>query len=119
MVQITSLYSSQQVLVQPSARLDFLKEATVMVQLSHPCILSMYGICENKRLMMLLELAPLGSLLDYLQVSFLALYMFWESGRGSTAVHNWQQQVILPPPPSSSPPPSSKGGMAHFVLVTP
>ncbi|THD23626.1 Tyrosine-protein kinase [Fasciola hepatica] len=54
------------VLVQPSQRLDFLKEATIMMQLSHPHIVTIYGVCENKRLMMILELAELGSLLDYL-----------------------------------------------------
>ncbi|CAH8852741.1 unnamed protein product [Trichobilharzia szidati] len=54
------------VLVQPSQRLDFLKEATIMMQLSHPHIITIYGVCENKRLMMILELAELGSLLDYL-----------------------------------------------------
>ncbi|CAL8099188.1 unnamed protein product [Calicophoron daubneyi] len=54
------------VLVQPSQRLDFLKEAAIMMQLSHPHIVTIYGVCENKRLMMILELAELGSLLDYL-----------------------------------------------------
>lgn len=37
-----------------------------MMQLSHPHIVTIYGVCENKRLMMILELAELGSLLDYL-----------------------------------------------------
>ncbi|KAF8567083.1 hypothetical protein P879_03314 [Paragonimus westermani] len=62
----TSREVAVKVLVQPSQRLDFLKEATIMMQLSHPHIVTIYGVCENKRLMMILELAELGSLLDYL-----------------------------------------------------
>ena len=46
--------------------MDFLKEATLMMKLQHPHIITIYGVCENKRLMMVLELAENGSLLDYL-----------------------------------------------------
>ncbi|KAK4470933.1 hypothetical protein MN116_006440 [Schistosoma mekongi] len=35
------------VLVQPSQRLDFLKEATIMMQLSHPHIVTIYGIASG------------------------------------------------------------------------
>ncbi|VDD80259.1 unnamed protein product [Mesocestoides corti] len=54
------------VLVQPCQRLDFLKEASIMMRLSHENIITIYGVCENKRLMMILELAELGSLLDFM-----------------------------------------------------
>ncbi|KAM7540368.1 hypothetical protein Aperf_G00000042277 [Anoplocephala perfoliata] len=54
------------VLVQPCQRLDFLKEASIMMRLSHENIVTIYGVCENKRLMMILELAELGSLLDFM-----------------------------------------------------
>ncbi len=37
-----------------------------MMRLSHENIVTIYGVCENKRLMMILELAELGSLLDFL-----------------------------------------------------
>jgi serine/threonine protein kinase len=46
---------------------DFLKEAKVMLSLKdHPNIIQIAGICRGKELMMIQELAPLGSLLKYL-----------------------------------------------------
>ncbi|TPP55979.1 Tyrosine-protein kinase [Fasciola gigantica] len=76
-----------QVLVQPSQRLDFLKEATIMMQLSHPHIVTIYGVCENKRLMMILELAELGSLLDYL--------LDYPERCQLPELYNWAMQVGL------------------------
>ncbi|KAL3309554.1 hypothetical protein Ciccas_011899, partial [Cichlidogyrus casuarinus] len=73
------------VLVQGSQRLDFLKEATVMMKLRHQNIITIYGLCENKRLMMLLELAELGSLLDYL-LNFPEVCLF-------TDLCNWAMQI--------------------------
>ncbi|PAA89541.1 hypothetical protein BOX15_Mlig008106g2 [Macrostomum lignano] len=55
------------VLASAQTRLDFVKEAAVMAKLAHPSIVRVLGLCENKRLMMLLELCPLGSLLDYIR----------------------------------------------------
>ena len=73
-------------MVQPSQRLDFMKEASIMMQLSHPNIITMYGVCENKRLMMILEVANLGSLLDYL--------LDYPEKIQLNDLHSWAMQVL-------------------------
>ena len=45
---------------------DFMREAAVLMRLDHQCVVQMIGISKGSQLMMLLELVPLGSLLDYL-----------------------------------------------------
>uniref|UniRef100_A0A8D8A527 Tyrosine-protein kinase n=2 Tax=Culex pipiens TaxID=7175 RepID=A0A8D8A527_CULPI len=47
-------------------RADFLREASVMIRLRHHCIVRLIGICKGPPLMMIEELVPLGSMLDYI-----------------------------------------------------
>ncbi|KXJ82070.1 hypothetical protein RP20_CCG016017 [Aedes albopictus] len=47
-------------------RVDFLREASVMIRLRHHCIVKLIGICKGPPLMMIEELVPLGSMLDYI-----------------------------------------------------
>lgn len=48
-------------------RVSFLREASVMIQLRHHCIVQMIGISKGPPLSMVQELVPLGSMLDYVQ----------------------------------------------------
>lgn len=45
---------------------EFLREASVMIKLSHHCIVKLIGISKGPPLMMIQELVPLGSMLTYL-----------------------------------------------------
>ncbi|XP_065082934.1 tyrosine-protein kinase Shark isoform X2 [Ochlerotatus camptorhynchus] len=47
-------------------RADFLREASVMIRLRHHCIVKLIGICKGPPLMMVEELVPQGSMLDYI-----------------------------------------------------
>ncbi|XP_055693525.1 tyrosine-protein kinase Shark isoform X2 [Lutzomyia longipalpis] len=47
-------------------REEFLREANVMIQLRHHCIVKLIGISKGPPLMMVQELVSLGSMLDYL-----------------------------------------------------
>lgn len=47
-------------------RADFLREASVMIRLRHHCIVKLIGVCKGPPLMMVEELVPLGSMLDYI-----------------------------------------------------
>ncbi|CAF0724108.1 unnamed protein product [Didymodactylos carnosus] len=50
-----------------SVKKDFLREAEHMATLTHHCITKLYGIVDNDdSMMMVIELLPLGSLIDYL-----------------------------------------------------
>jgi len=49
-----------------SNREEFLREARVMMELEHPCIVQLVALCKGPPLMMVQELVALGSLLDYL-----------------------------------------------------
>eukprot|EP00095_Tigriopus_kingsejongensis_P001147 maker-scaffold628_size122696-snap-gene-0.27 protein:Tk01147 transcript:maker-scaffold628_size122696-snap-gene-0.27-mRNA-1 annotation:"tyrosine-protein kinase shark" len=45
---------------------DIFREADIMLKLDHHCIIQLKGITEGTQIMLLLELAPFGSLLDYI-----------------------------------------------------
>ncbi|TDG50929.1 hypothetical protein AWZ03_002584 [Drosophila navojoa] len=45
---------------------EFLREASVMMRLAHKCIVRLIGISKGDMLMMVQELAPLGSMLQYI-----------------------------------------------------
>ncbi|XP_031636726.1 tyrosine-protein kinase Shark isoform X2 [Contarinia nasturtii] len=47
-------------------RIELLREASVMIKLSHHCIVKIIGISKGPPLMIVQELVSLGSLLDYL-----------------------------------------------------
>ncbi|XP_013774828.1 tyrosine-protein kinase shark-like [Limulus polyphemus] len=49
-----------------SGREEFIREVEVMVGLSHPCIVRLLGVCLGPPLMMIQELVPMGSMLDFL-----------------------------------------------------
>ncbi|XP_016986006.1 tyrosine-protein kinase Shark isoform X2 [Drosophila rhopaloa] len=50
-----------------SNKQEFLREASVMMRLEHKCIVRLIGISKGEMLMMVQELAPLGSMLQYIQ----------------------------------------------------
>jgi len=45
---------------------EFRREAGVMIELNHPCIVKLYGISRGESLMMVQELVAMGSALDYI-----------------------------------------------------
>ncbi|XP_065333958.1 tyrosine-protein kinase Shark [Cloeon dipterum] len=47
----------------------FLREARLMVRLSHPCIVRLLGVTDGHPLWMVQELVPLGSVLDFLRTT--------------------------------------------------
>lgn len=47
----------------------FLREARLMVRLSHPCIVRLLGVTGGHPLWMVQELVPLGSVLDFLRLT--------------------------------------------------
>jgi len=47
---------------------DFLREGRIMFSLQHPCILKIYGVCHELK-MIAIELAKLGSLDRYLRLN--------------------------------------------------
>ncbi|GFT73185.1 tyrosine-protein kinase HTK16 [Nephila pilipes] len=49
-----------------SYREEFIREVEVMVGLDHPCVVKLLGVCLGPPLMMVQELVPMGSLLDYI-----------------------------------------------------
>lgn len=49
-----------------SGREEFIREVEVMVGLDHSCIVRLLGVCLGPPLMMVQELIPMGSVLDYL-----------------------------------------------------
>lgn len=54
-------------LAQPGVFEDFIKEVQAMHILSHPNLIRLYGVVLSQPMMMVTELAPLGSLLDFLR----------------------------------------------------
>lgn len=50
-----------------SGESEFLREADVMGKLQHKNVVRLYGVCLQPSLMIIQELVPLGSLLDYLE----------------------------------------------------
>jgi len=53
--------------IEPGQSEDFLREAKVMMDLDHQCIVQLLGISHGPPVLMILELVPLGSLLSYLE----------------------------------------------------
>ncbi|KAH8384584.1 hypothetical protein KR093_001801 [Drosophila rubida] len=62
-VAIKTLRDAEQ---QAINKQEFLREASVMMRLEHKCIVRLIGISKGDMLMMVQELAPLGSMLQYI-----------------------------------------------------
>ena len=56
----------QSTLAEPGAFEDFVKECTAMHALDHENLIRLYGIVLSQPMMMIVELAPLGSLIDWM-----------------------------------------------------
>ncbi|XP_026273793.2 activated Cdc42 kinase Ack isoform X2 [Frankliniella occidentalis] len=69
----------QDALNQPGVFEDFVKEVQAMHQLDHPNLVRLYGVVLSHPMMMITELAPLGSLLDYLrkQCEHIPITVLW------------------------------------------
>lgn len=67
-------------LTQPGVFEDFMREVQAMHSLDHPKLIRLYGIVLSQPLMMITELAPHGSLLDYLrkQLGQLSISLLWD-----------------------------------------
>ncbi|XP_054738146.1 tyrosine-protein kinase Shark [Anastrepha obliqua] len=50
-----------------ASKKDFLLEASVMIRLNHHCIVQLIGLSKRETLMMIQELVPLGSMLNFIQ----------------------------------------------------
>uniref|UniRef100_A0A336M750 non-specific protein-tyrosine kinase n=1 Tax=Culicoides sonorensis TaxID=179676 RepID=A0A336M750_CULSO len=50
----------------PEDHSNFIREAQYMMDLYHPCVVRLIGICLEQQVMMIQELVPLGSMLDYI-----------------------------------------------------
>ncbi|CAH0385036.1 unnamed protein product [Bemisia tabaci] len=70
----------QDALSLPGVFEDFVKEVQAMHVLDHPNLIRLYGVVLSQPLMMVTELAPLGSLLDFLrkQCGHTPLPQLWE-----------------------------------------
>ena len=65
---------------QPGAFEDFVKEVQSMHALDHENLIRLYGIVLTQPMMMIVELAPLGSLIDYLrkQLNRMPVNIIWD-----------------------------------------
>ncbi|XP_075237189.1 activated Cdc42 kinase isoform X1 [Lycorma delicatula] len=79
-MQVAVKVLKQDALSQPGVFEDFVKEVQAMHQLDHPQLIRLYGIVLSQPMMMITELAPLGSLLDYLrkQCTQLSITVLWD-----------------------------------------
>ena len=70
----------QDTLAQPGAFEDFVKECTAMHALDHENLVRLYGIVLSQPMMMIVELAPLGSLMDWMhkQCGHVSISRIWD-----------------------------------------
>ena len=70
----------QSTLAEPGAFEDFVKECTAMHALDHENLIRLYGIVLSQPMMMIVELAPLGSLVDWMhkQCGNIAISRIWD-----------------------------------------
>ena len=71
----------QDTLTQPGVFEDFVKEVQSMHCLDHENLIRLYGIVLTQPMMMIVELAPLGSLIDFLhkQCAHVPITTIWVS----------------------------------------
>jgi activated CDC42 kinase 1 len=64
----------------PGAFEDFVKEVQSMHALDHENLIRLYGIVLTQPMMMVVELAPIGSLIDYLrkQLNRMPVNSIWD-----------------------------------------
>uniref|UniRef100_H3AVZ5 Protein kinase domain-containing protein n=1 Tax=Latimeria chalumnae TaxID=7897 RepID=H3AVZ5_LATCH len=65
---------------RPEALRDFLQEVNTMSSLNHPNLIRLYGVVLSEPIKMVTELAPLGSLFDFLRTpgQMFSLYVLWQ-----------------------------------------
>ena len=65
---------------QPGIFEDFVKEVQSMHCLNHENLVRLYGVVLTQPMMMIVELAPLGSLIDFLhkQCGHVPITMIWD-----------------------------------------
>ncbi|KAG5675685.1 hypothetical protein PVAND_005570 [Polypedilum vanderplanki] len=64
---------------------EFLDEAYIMCSVEHPNLLKLHAICMTSQMMLITQLMPLGSLLDYVRNN--------KDKIGSKALLNWSTQI--------------------------
>lgn len=64
---------------------EFLDEAYVMASLNHPNLLKLLGLCMSSHMMLVTQLMPLGSLLEYVKTH--------KDQIGSKALLSWSKQI--------------------------
>ncbi|XP_054286278.1 activated Cdc42 kinase Ack-like isoform X1 [Macrosteles quadrilineatus] len=69
-------------LTQPGVLEDFVKEVQAMHQLDHPQLIRLYGVVLTQPMMMVTELATLGSVLEYMrkQSGHIPITQLWDYG---------------------------------------
>lgn len=64
---------------------EFLEEAYIMATVDHPNLLKLSGVCMTSQMMLITQLMPLGSLLEYIKKN--------KDRTGSKALLNWSTQI--------------------------
>lgn len=64
---------------------EFLDEAYIMATVDHPNLLKLSGVCMTSQMMLITQLMPLGSLLEYVKKN--------KDKIGSKALLNWSTQI--------------------------
>lgn len=64
---------------------DFLREAYIMATVEHPNLLKLLAVCMTDQMMLITQLMPLGSLLEYVKNN--------KDKTGSKALLNWSTQI--------------------------
>lgn len=64
---------------------EFLDEAYIMASVEHPNLLKLLAVCMTSQMMLITQLMPLGSLLDYVRTN--------RDKIGSKALLNWSTQI--------------------------
>lgn len=64
---------------------SLLEEARIMASVDHPCCVRILAVCMTAQMMLVTQLMPLGSLLDYVRRN--------KDNVGSKALLNWCTQI--------------------------
>lgn len=66
---------------------EFLEEAYIMATIDHQYLLKLSGVCMTSKMMLITQLMPLGSLLEYIKIN--------KDHIGSNALLIWSKQIAL------------------------